>query len=252
VLAVGKSVGLLFTKFQGLERIAVALDVLLGSLSSGCEELSDQQMQCVSRNVKRLRGAHRKFRAAVNWLCSTKNPQRAAEPQQLTELLKLGKLYWGRYPDIDRESDNHVRYFENHGLRHFRFTASLQDGRILLFPHCRHLIDPFCAFLLHQCEGKQPEEMPVKLCPRCKRLLLAQGAKRFCSATCHDKAFWTRERKADYAYVCRLEDYSRRDLREWLKKHKVRSRLDEIKARWPAWQTINDKIKNIMAVSESK
>ena len=252
VLVVGESIGTLFTEFQGTERLVVALNVLLGSLSSRCEELSDEQMRFVRRDVKKLRSAHRRFRAAVTWLCSTKNPKRAVSPQKLTELLKSGRLYWGRYPDIDRETENFVRYFEDHGLKHFRFYASVQEGRLLLFPRCNHLIDPFCAFLLHQCEGKRPEQMPVKLCPQCRRLFLAQGAKKFCSAPCHDKAFWTPERKADYAYVCRLGDYSKADLQKRLEEQKVQNRLDEIETRWPAWQTINDKVGNIRAVSDRK
>ena len=241
ILIVGEAAGSLFTQFKGLESIIVALGGLRRSLPRGFEELSDKEMQVVNRETKRLRRAHRKFHAAVTWLCSAKNPDQVVFSRDITKR-------WVRRPEVDRETEGFVRYFEDHGLNHFRFQISLQYGCLLLFPSCRDSIDPFCAFLLQECEGKRAEEMPVKLCPRCKRLFFAQGAKKFCSSTCHDKAYWTRERGADYAYVGRFENYSPSELQKRFKEEKVQNRLHEIQARWPAWQTINDKIQALRRV----
>lgn len=241
ILIVGEAAGPLFTQFKGLESIIVALGGLRRSLPRGFEELSDKEIQVVNRETKRLRRAHRKFHAAVTWLCSAKNPDQVVFSRDITES-------WVRRPEVDRETEGFVRYFEDHGLNHFQFQISLQYGCLLLFPSCRDSIDPFCAFLLQECEGKRPEEMPVKLCPRCKRLFFAQGAKKFCSSTCHDKAFWTPQRKADYAYVNRLGDYSPAALQKRLNERKVQNRLREIEGRWPAWQTTIDKIRDIWAV----
>ena len=45
--------------------------------------------------------------------------------------MELGKLEWGRYPDIDKTNEKFVRYFEIHGLEHLRVRLSLQQGRLM-------------------------------------------------------------------------------------------------------------------------
>jgi len=179
------------------------------------------------------------FCAALRWLCSPKNPKPAVSAQQLKTLAGSMKLEWGRYPDIDETSERFVKYFEDHGLRHFRKRLALEgthpklpndlsleemgdwyrqvemhrrENNILIqYALPLHTVDLLCVFLLNECRDKQPSQMPVKLCPQCQRLFSVSGLegkarerKTFCSTKCQQREYW-KERKADYQYVKRLD-----------------------------------------------
>jgi hypothetical protein len=202
--------------------------------------------------VEELERYRRKFCAAVRWLCSPKNPQPAVSPNRLKKLVERGELNWGRYPEIDKGTEEFVRYFDDHALRHFRKVLYLRDGNLRLDAQPLHLVDLFCYFLLRECQDKSPGQMPLRLCQRCGKLFTAQGVKKFCSEKCHDKAFWTKERRADYQYLGRLEDYSPTDLFRKLQQPKVKTRLKEIENRWSTWNKVAEKIRSINTTATRK
>jgi PAS domain S-box-containing protein len=157
-----------------------------------------------------------------------------------------------------------VRYLEDHGLKHFRMKASLQRGRLHLFPNCLHFVDLLCAFLLDECHDKDPSEMPIKVCRHCSQLFASQRKEAdFCSEKCRTKSFWTDERKRDYTYVDRLEKFantcsaqvrgfSLQNLRDKLNSPKSETRLREVEARWHDWPKLIDKVKKIRAMIGSR
>lgn len=75
-------------------------------------ELSPAQERSVRSTAEELKRERAKFRSSVVWLCSPKpEPIPVLSSHKRAQLLKAGKLYWGRYPMIDRETENFVRYF---------------------------------------------------------------------------------------------------------------------------------------------
>jgi hypothetical protein len=215
---------------------------------------TDQQTEIIDRASKELRKSHRQFRAAMTWLCSPKKSGPAVSPSM--KLLSSGKVTWGRYPLIDRKSENFVRYFEAHGIRHFRSNLSLQEGRLLPLPRIVHLVDVFCACILDRCLDREASEMPVKICPRCRQLFLSKR-RDFCSKDCQWKSYWTPARRADDKWIKDLEKFSERcrpkygrsvaDLRKQLALPKVRQRLESIKKNianedWTGWARIAQRI----------
>jgi hypothetical protein len=220
-------------------------------------EPTDQQNEMIDRASKELQESHRQFRAAMTWLCSPKGSDPASSPSM--KLLASGKIPPGRYPLIDKKSESFVRYFEAHGLRHFRSSLSLQEGRLLPVPRIVHLVDMFCACILDRCLGRKVSEMPVKICPRCRKLFLSKR-KEFCSKDCQWKSYWTPERRSDDKWVKDLEKFSERcrreygrsilDLRKRLALPKVIQRLESIKKRiakqdWAGWAKIAQRIEAI-------
>ena len=215
---------------------------------------TDWQVEIIDRASNELQKSHRQFRAAMTWLCSQKDSRPAASPSM--KLLASGKVRWGRYPLIDKKSENYVRYFEAHGIRHFRSSLSLQEGRLLPRPRIVHLVDVFCACILDRCLGRKVSEMPVKICPRCHQLFLSKR-RDFCSKDCQWKSYWTPARRADDKWIKDLEKFSERcrpkygrsvaDLRKKLALPKVRQRLESIKKNianedWTGWARIAQRI----------
>jgi hypothetical protein len=222
---------------------------------------TDQQAKVIDRASKELQKSHRQFRAAVTWLCSQKHSDPAAPPSM--KLLASGKVAPGRYPLIDKRDENFVRYFEVHGVRHFRSSLSLQEGRLLPLPRIVHLVDVFCACILDRCLGRKPSEMPFKICPRCRELFLSER-REFCSKDCQWKSYWTPTRRADDKWVKEFEKFSERckpkygrsvaDLRKKMASPKVRQRLESIKGKvarenWTGWARIAQRIKAIEDVA---
>jgi hypothetical protein len=222
---------------------------------------TDWQVEIIDRASKELRKSHRQFRAAMTWLCSQKDS--GPEASLSMKLLASGKVTWGRYPLIDKKSENFVRYFETHGIRHFRSSLSLQEGRLLALPRITHLVDVFCACILDRCLGKKVSEMPVKICPRCRNLFLSER-KRYCSKECQWKHHWTPERRADDKWVKELEKLSEQcrpeygrsilDLQKRLALPKVIQRLESIKKKiekkdWAGWAKIAQRISAIEEVA---
>jgi hypothetical protein len=199
-------------------------------------EPTDQQSEAIQRASEELQKSQLKFRAAMTWLCSPKNSKPAAFPS--LNGLGSGKAEWGRYPLIDKTTEDFVRYFENHGLNHFRSRLSLQDGKLLLVPQLVHLVDVFCACILDRCLGRKSSEMPIKICPRCHKFFSSQR-REFCSTDCQWKHYWTPERRSDDKWVKDLQKFSEMckpkygrsvaDLRKKLVLPKVTRRLKSIK-----------------------
>jgi hypothetical protein len=244
--------------FNGVERLAC---LLLAStegfrLNPETREPTDKQTGAVRKATRELLGERRRFQGAVGWLCSNKDPKPAASPQKLGKLLEAGKLEWGRYPHIDRTSEDFIRYFEIHGLKHLRIRASLQEGRLILSPRCIHLVDLFCAFLLNECSGKKLSEMPVKVCLHCRRLFAPPKGAEFCTRMCQWKHYWTPERRRDDIYVKRLEQrakeclgrqhgFSISDLQSMLTSRKVSERLKRIEKDWKDWPRMIERISGL-------
>ena len=220
-------------------------------------ELTDQQSEAIQRASGELQQSHRKFRAAMKWLCSPKNSKPEASPSR--KLLESGNVEWGRYPLIERTSENFVQYFENHGLKHFKSRLSLQEGRLLAIPRIVHLVDVFCACILKGCLGNKPSEMTIKLCPTCDKFF-ANQRRGYCSPDCQWKHYWTPERRANDKWVKELEKFAetckpkyRRsvaDLRNKLALPKVVGRLKSIKCKignedWSGWAKIAERINTI-------
>lgn len=220
-------------------------------------EPTDQQNEIIDRASKELQKNHRQFRAAVTWLCSPKYSDPVASPS--LKLLASGKVKPGRYPLVDKKSENFIRYFEGHGLRHFRSRLSLQDGRLLPLPRIVHLVDVFCACMLDRCLGLKVSEMPIKICPRCRKLFLSER-RQFCSKDCQWKHYWTPERRSDDKWIKDLEKFSERckpkygrsvaDLRKKLALPKVTQRLKSVKGKiekedWAGWAKIAQRIEAI-------
>ena len=97
----------------------------------------------------------------MTWLCSPK----PLDPEVQTDLKSLASGKWepGRYPQIGKQNERFVRYFETHGLRHFHIRLSLQDDRLIPQPRVAHLVDLFCACILDRCLGQKASEMPFKI-----------------------------------------------------------------------------------------
>jgi len=222
----------------------------------------------IQADLSELRSCQRRFRQAVDWLCGLKEDKRGPEGE-FRARSKAGKLEWGRYPEIDRRSERFVAYFENHGLKHFKLRASLQHGELVLFPRIRHLVDPFCAFLLNECAERKREEMPVKLCSTCGKLFSvfnlrskARARKEHCSLKCQQAGWWTSEKRADDIFVkrlCRLAQdaqdgrygHTLSDFRKRFDRAEVRRRLERIKRRWAKdARTILERVKTIEDIGQ--
>lgn len=258
--AIAKEFGINYMFFHGMERLAfLLLTVTQGfSLDSETREPTEQQREAIQQAAGELQRSRHRFRAGVKWLCSPKNSQPVASPNRLTKLLESGKLEWGRYPEIDQSSENFIKYFESHGLKHFRLRPSLHEGRLILFPRCIHLVDLLCAFLLNECSGKPTSEMPIKTCCQCQKLFWSPSkVAEFCSRDCQWNHYWTPERKRDDTYIKRLEEFidncrgqkhgfSHRDLRAKLTSYRVAERVSLIERRWfREWPKLGMRIRAI-------
>jgi hypothetical protein len=220
-------------------------------------DLVDGDSEILDWAVDELRADQPAFRAAVKWLCLPKKVGR--NEAEFKAALTSGNWRMGRYPEIDSESESFLSYFEEHGLRHFKLTPLLIDGRLSLGIDRTHLVDLFCAYLLNECNERDLAEMPLKVCRRCEKLFSSNlKSAEFCSTKCREKSFWTPERKRDYNKVCRWETHAENSLK---KKHgftiadmnrlkEITSKnqvLDKIAARWKDWPKITEKIERIRA-----
>jgi len=220
-------------------------------------EPTDQQSEVIQRASDELQRSHRNFRAAMKWMCSPKDSKPDAARSR--KLLESGKLEWGRYPLIERTSENFVQYFEDHGLKHFKSRLSLQDGRLLAVPRITHLVDVFCACILKGSLATQPTEMAIKLCPQCDKFF-ANQRRDFCSSKCQWKHYWTPERRADDKWVKDLKNFAEKckprygrsvaDLQKKLALPNVARRMNSIKAKidkedWTGWAKIAERINTI-------
>jgi hypothetical protein len=248
-----------YFRCDGMDDISCLAELLLRALGEILikGEPTQHQTEMIDRASKELQKGHRQFRAAMTWLCSPKDSDPAASPS--SKLLGSRKVTWGRYPHIDKESEKFVRYFEAHGIRHFTSRLSLQENRLLPVPRLLHFVDVFCACILERCLGRKPSEMPVKICPRCRKLFLSQR-REFCSKECQWKSYWTPARRADDKWIKEVEKFSERcspkygrsvaDLRTKLALPKVRKRLESLKKKiaiedWTGWARIAKRIKAI-------
>jgi hypothetical protein len=243
---------------KGISELAELLLRALGEIHVQGEP-TDRQNEMIDRATAELQRSHRQFRAAMTWLCSRKDSDSAVSPS--LKLLASGKVRPGRYPLVDKKSETFIRYFEVHGLKHFKSELSLQNGRLLPVPRIVHLVDVFCACMLDLCLRRKVSEMPVKICPRCRNLFLSER-KQFCSKDCQWKHHWTPERRADDKWVKDLEKFSERckpqyeyglsilDLQKRLALPKTIHRLESIRKKvakgdWKGWAKIGQRIKAI-------
>jgi hypothetical protein len=220
-------------------------------------EPTEQQIETIQKASQELQKSQPKFRAAITWLCSPRNSKPKASPS--LKRFGSGKVEWGRYPLLDKTSEAFTRYFENHGLKHFKSRLSLQEGRLLLVPRLVHLVDLFCACILNRCIGRESSEMAIKICPRCRKFV-SSGRKEYCSKDCQWKHYWTPERRADDKWVKDLEKFAKackpkygrslENLQEKLASPKVADRLKSIKLtieneHWAGWKKIAKRIEGI-------
>lgn len=257
---IASQIGTDFVFFKGPERMAV---VFLGLLSgfrlvAETREPTQKQVQRIQEAVTELKRNRQKFQAAVNWLCSKKESKRVASARTMSRLMQLGKLEWGRYPDIDKTNEKFVRYFEIHGLEHLRVRLSLQEGRLMLFPRCSHFVDLLCAFLLNECSRKSHEDMPLKICLECRRVFKTDRRADFCTRECQWKHYWTPARRRDDIYLKRLErriedclkgrhGFGIQDLQPIVTSHNLSGRLDAIEKNWKEWPKMMNRISVIRA-----
>jgi hypothetical protein len=245
---------------KGISNLAELLLRTLGEINIQGEP-TDRQNKMIYQASEELQRSHRQFRAAMTWLCSPKKSDSGASPS--LKLLASGKVKPGRYPLIDKKSENFIRYFEVHGLKHFKSDLSLQNGRLLPVPRILHYVDVFCACILDRCLGRKVSEMPVKICSTCRELFLSER-KQYCSKECQWKHHWTPERRADDKWVKELEKLSEQckpeygrsilDLQKRLALPKVMQRLESIKKKiekkdWAGWARIAQRIEAIEDVA---
>src|SRR6202162_2760412 len=156
---------------KGISNLAELLLRTLGEVHIQGEP-TDRQNKMIDEASKELQKSHRQFRAAMTWLCSPKDSNPAASPN--ARLLASGRLRCGRYPLVDKKSENFIRYFEVHGLKHFKSELSLQNGRLLPVPRIVHYVDVFCACILDRFLGRKVSEIADKLCSTCRELFLSE------------------------------------------------------------------------------
>jgi hypothetical protein len=252
-----------YANWNGKEDTSFLAELLLQALGEihihG--EPTEKQNEIIDRTSKELQKSHCQFRAAVTWLCSPKDLRAVASPS--LKQLESGRVEWGRYPLIDKTSEDFIRYFENHGLNHFKSRLSLQEGRLLLVPRLVHLVDLFCACILDSCLGRKSSEMPIKICLRCHKFFASQR-RGFCSKDCQWKQYWTPERRSDDKWVKDLEKFSEHckrqygssilDLQKRLAMPKTIQRLESIRKKvakrdWKGWARIAQRIEAIEDVA---
>lgn len=208
------------------------------------------------------------FRSAMRWLCSPKDPKRWRPKAR-----KLFPSRWpfGRNKFISRIDEEHIRYLEAHGLEHRKREVWLMGGLLLPIPSVDHFIDLFCSFLISECSGLDSPEMPIKICQSCGKFFSALSLKgkarirrEYCSEKCQRAKWWTPEKRADDAFVKRLEKlaensinrthgYSITDLQNRLSLSKVKQRLAEIEEHWTGeWPPIVRRIRHVKAQAISK
>jgi hypothetical protein len=233
--------GLDYSSFNRLERLALAL-LLDGTGVGGVSKPRTRSRKLSVRMIAAELRKHRaEFCAAVKWLCTEK-------PEPVITWLDDNLI---RHPVTDHAKKS-IKYFQEHGLQHTKLRVMMPDG-MRLFSHasCTHWVDLFCIFLLRECSGRFPHQMPIKLCRYCGKLFsTTRSDTEFCPGRgCQRKNFWSEERHNDYEFVRRhmkfAENclrpqfgYSLEDLRTKLEKPKVKRRLEAIRKRWPDWQKI--------------
>jgi hypothetical protein len=249
-LSVARVIGLDYRTLHGLERLAFGLLLEKSPPSSivdkSCQcELTPTRVEYRS-SVIQLRRDRRPFCLAVAWLCS---PKRVSKSRRRTP---GGGSGW--FTEREPASRGYLRYFETHGLSHINQSLWTPSSRrtFHVTSTFRHWIDLFCAFLVNECRGTLPKEMPVKICRRCKRLFSvaessgkARRRKAYCSTKCQQDGFWTPKRRAEDRFVRRFEDLSPVVLTERCKQPSVQERFQEIEKHWPPESKIVFRIQEI-------
>lgn len=172
------------------------------------EDRSGEILRTASRQ---LRQDSKMFKDTLVWICSQEKP-RPLRFMRASDALKCPRAVEGRYPTITAEDEQFVDYLEKRGVRAFKWSLRWMDGRLLLCPdRPRNLVDLFCAFMVEQCAGKLPKELPVRRCASvgCGRFfLVARRSGKFCSDNCRVKSYWTREKRRKYMRKWRLAQLS--------------------------------------------
>ena len=240
--------GLDYSSFNNLERLALVLRLESGDYGVGTVSTRNRELS-IRMIAGELRKHRAEFCAAVKWLCTEK-----PEPEGITWLDE--KLICHPVTDHAKKS---IKYFQEHGLQHIKLHVMMPDGmRLFSHANCTHWVDLFCIFLLRECSGRFPHQMPIKLCRYCGKLFsTTRSDTEFCPGRgCQRKNFWTEARHNDYEFVRRhmkfaenclspQSGYSLEDLRTKLDKPRVKQRLQAIQQRWSDWQKILEMIKTI-------
>jgi hypothetical protein len=217
--------------------------------------------EIADKATKELLEERHQFRSAMRWLCSPKDPKRL-RPKARRLFPPSQSIGHDRF--ISQADEEHIKYLEAHGLEHTKREVWLMRGLLLLIPSVDHFIDLFCSFLLNKCSGLDSPKMPIKICQRCRKFFSAFGFKgkarirrEYCSEKCQRAKWWTPEKRADDAFVKRLEKlaknsfnklhgYSIQDLLNRLNLSDVRQRLAEMEERWATeWPTVVERIRKI-------
>jgi hypothetical protein len=210
----------------------------------------------LSRAVDELVEQRPRFCEALRWLCSPKT----VSPHNEEALVAKGVSSWGRYPEIDANSELFVAYFEDHGVKHFRRHLYLSRGRLLSTWLPEHVIDLFCVFVLAECGGKEPPLMPFKFCARCNKLVFttlqgeALSKKTFCSDKCQQRSHWSKtpEARNDFGFVERLWEKNIPERLKRLAKPEVQERLNRIRRDWSHWHALTRMLAKIDAQTRVK
>jgi hypothetical protein len=187
----------------------------LATLRAKRSELYDYQVKDIygwhvfRKTSKDLMLQHRVFKEMLAWLCSRKD-QTTDEREVQKHLRKFGRVLWHRFPDgpADRRF---LGYLKTHGVSEFKRHPHVLSGRVCLLSQWKHPIDPFCAFLLEQCAGKLPTELPVRLCARreCRRFFtFFRNTGKFCSSSCRARSHGTPETRRKYMREWRAKKLS--------------------------------------------
>lgn len=220
--------------------------------------VSPQELRNAERAVRDLQEERDQFRDAVIWLCTPRQlPEISVDPVEhsdsdlLNPFLALRADVLGILlsPPRTAEDEKYLRYFEQHGITHIKKDLTWALDRLAIRSTPLHLIDLFCSFLIEGALQGQ-DDMPVKMCSNCQSLFSctklkgrARLKKKYCSTKCQNAGYWVVDRRTDYRYVERFDDYSDPDLRKRLTEPKVQQRLQEIEERWSKWPGILDRIK---------
>jgi hypothetical protein len=218
--------------------------------------LSNEGQSKLEWNLKILHDERQRFKHAVDWLCGPKPPAPRLFTLQDFGLEPLpGPSLFGSERDPFTDESAHLAYLEKHGMKHFKLLPYVKDGRFWFAPQIECFVDALCAFLLAECAGKYPEDMPIKLCLGCGKLFSVTSLsgqrrrkKEHCSKGCQRRGWWSKERHRDDVYVKRLEEYKLAALRRRLENPKVQKRLEKIKNTWKDWPTI---IKRVSEIEEA-
>jgi hypothetical protein len=209
------------TPFDRIARLLLSSDIVAGlphvDADFNPNELGDpgdRTHKIFRTTSSQLNLHHELFKSMLAWLCSPKKIK-ARDVREFQRKRKASAaLIAGRYSMISEEDEKTVRYLEKHGVfsvkRKLYFLRGFRpDRRLIVYSdRWRHAVDPFCAFLVEQCEGSALSALPIKICTRseCGRFFIpAKKTRKFCSDNCRARNFWNPQKRRAYMQKWRLK-----------------------------------------------